>query len=245
MGEQYTPGHSANATAFMAARSFSTHGEFIRPHLTPGMKVLDCGCGPGVISIGLAEAVRPNGHVIGIDFAESQIAIAEACATPNLTFQVASVYALPFEDNAFDLVFSHALFEHLADPIRGVREIRRVLRPGGVAGLCSPDWDGFILSPTDDRVETAVTRYRMLQEKNGGEPRAGRQLGSWLAAGGLVTQRMQARYECYPASGVIAEYLAIQLEQAGEIESGATLREWALLPWSLFAQSWVSAVAVK
>jgi hypothetical protein len=44
---------------------------------------------------------------------------------------------------------------------------------------------------------------------------------------------------------VIAEYLAIQLEQAGEIESGATLREWALLPWSLFAQSWVSAVAVK
>jgi hypothetical protein len=79
-----------------------------------------------------------------------------------------------------------------------VTEIRRVLRPGGVAGLCSPDWGGFILSPTDDAVETAIARYRMIQEKNGGQTRAGRQLVSWLAAGGLVPEKIQARYECYP-----------------------------------------------
>jgi SAM-dependent methyltransferase len=245
MGEQYTPGHSANATAFMAARSFSSHGEFIRPYIKPGLTVLDCGCGPGAISVGLAEAVGPAGHVTGIDFGESQIQVAQARGNPNLSFQVASVYALPFEDNAFDLVFSHALFEHLADPIRGVAEIRRVLRPGGVAGLCSPDWGGFILSPTDDAVETAIARYRMLQEKNGGQTRAGRQLGSWLAAGGLVLEKIHARYECYPDSRVIAEYLAIQLEQTGDTESGSVLRVWAGLPRTLFAQSWVSAIAVK
>jgi SAM-dependent methyltransferase len=245
MGEQYTPGHSANATAFMAARSFSSHGEFIRPYIKPGMTVLDCGCGPGAISVGLAEAVGPAGHVTGIDFGESQIQVAQARGNPNLSFQVASVYALPFEDNAFDLVFSHALFEHLADPIRGVAEIRRVLRLGGVAGLCSPDWGGFILSPTDDAVETAIARYRMLQEKNGGQTRAGRQLGSWLAAGGLVLEKIHARYECYPDSRVIAEYLAIQLEQTGDTESGSVLRVWAGLPRTLFAQSWVSAIAVK
>jgi SAM-dependent methyltransferase len=245
MGEQYTPGHSANATAFMAARSLSSHGEFIRPYLKPGMKALDCGCGPGAISIGLAEAVGPSGRVIGIDFGESQIEVAKTRATPNLTFRVASVYELPFEDNKFDLVFSHALFEHLAEPVRGVSEIRRVLRPGGVVGLCSPDWGGFILSPTDDRVEGAISRYRALQEKNGGETRAGRHLGSWLEAGGLITERMQARYECYPDSRLIAEYLALQLEQAGEVESGGVLRNWAARPWSLFAQAWVSAIAVK
>jgi len=245
MGEQYTPGHSANATAFMAARSFGSHGEFIRPYLTPGMKVLDCGCGPGAISAGLAEAVGAAGHVTGVDFGESQIEVAKACSTPNLTFRVASVYELPFEDGTFDLVFSHALFEHLADPIRGVSEIRRVLRAGGVAALCSPDWGGFILSPTDDQVETAINRYRMLQEKNGGQTRAGRQLGSWLAAGGMVTKRAQARYECYPDSRVIAEYLALQLEQAGDRDSAVALREWATLPWSLFAQAWVSAIGVK
>jgi SAM-dependent methyltransferase len=143
------------------------------------------------------------------------------------------------------LVFSHALFEHLAEPVRGVSEIRRVLRPGGVAGLCSPDWGGFILSPTDDRVERAISRYRVLQEKNGGETRAGRQLGSWLEAGGMVIERIQARYECYPDSRLIAEYLALQLEQAGEMESGSVLRDWAARPWSLFAQAWVSAIAVN
>jgi SAM-dependent methyltransferase len=245
MGERYTPGHSANATAFMAARSFGSHGEFIRPYIKPGMKVLDCGCGPGAISVGLAEAVGRVGHVTGIDFGESQIELAKTRATANLTFRVASVYELPFEGDAFDLVFSHALFEHLADPVRGVAEIRRVLRPGGVAGLCSPDWGGFILSPTDDQVETAITRYRMLQEKNGGKTCAGRQLGSWLAAGGLVPEKIQARYECYPDSRVIAEYLALQLEQTGDTESGSVLRVWAGLPRTLFAQSWVSAIAVK
>ena len=245
MGEQYTPGHSANATAFMAARSFGSHGEFIRPYLAPGMKVLDCGCGPGAISVGLAEAVGPAGHVTGVDFGESQIAVAKARSTPNLTFRVGSVYELPFEDSTFDLVFSHALFEHLADPIRGVTEIRRILRPGGLAGLCSPDWGGFILSPTDDEVETVVARYRMLQEKNGGQTCAGRQLGSWLTAGGLAPQKIHGRYECYPDSRLIAEYLALQLERAGDIESGRVLRNWATLACTMFAQAWVSAIAVK
>jgi 2-polyprenyl-3-methyl-5-hydroxy-6-metoxy-1,4-benzoquinol methylase len=97
MGEQYTPGHSANATAFMAARSFSSHGEFIRPYIKPGITVLDCGCGPGAISVGLAEAVGPAGHVIGVDLGESQVQVAKARGNPNLSFQVASVYELPFE----------------------------------------------------------------------------------------------------------------------------------------------------
>jgi SAM-dependent methyltransferase len=245
MGEKYTPGHSINATAFMAARSFGSHGEFIRPFIKPGMRVLDCGCGPGAISVGLAEAVGPTGHVSGIDFGESQIEAAQGRGTPNLSFRVASVYELPFEDGAFDLVFSHALFEHLAEPIRGVNEIRRVLRPGGVAGLCSPDWGGFILSPTDNQLETAISRYRGLQEKNGGQTLAGRQLGSWLTAGGLVVQKIHARYECYPDSRIIAEYLALQLDQTGEVESAVALREWATLPTSLFAQAWVSAIGVK
>ena len=73
MDEQYTPGHSASSSAFMAARSFRTHGEFVRPYIKPGMKVLDCGCGPGAITQGLADAVGSNGHVTGVDFGESQI----------------------------------------------------------------------------------------------------------------------------------------------------------------------------
>jgi ubiquinone/menaquinone biosynthesis C-methylase UbiE len=137
MEERYTPGHSPNATACMAARSLRTHAAFIEPWLKSGFQVLDCGCGPGAISVGLATAVGPSGQVTGIDLAESQIAIAQARSTANLNFQVGSVYELPFDDNSFDVVFSHALFEHLARPIAAIQEIHRILRPGGVAGLCN------------------------------------------------------------------------------------------------------------
>ena len=101
------------------------------------------------------------------------------------------------------------------------------------------------MSPIDEQVEIAIARYQTLQEKNGGDTRAGRQLGSWLAAGGMATQKVQARYECYPESRVIAEYLALQLEQADDGASAVALRRWAALPRSLFAQAWVSAIGVK
>ena len=134
MSEQYTPGHSVNATAFMAARSFITHGQFIRSYIKPGMRALDCGCGPGAISEGLAEALGSNGQVVGIDFGESQIQIANTRATPNLTFRVASVYELPFEDNSFEAVATpevvKAMQEHLS-PER-IENFWRRLFPGQI-----------------------------------------------------------------------------------------------------------------
>src|SRR5262245_32123282 len=90
--ESYTPGHSQNATGFMARRSLRSHGEFFLPHLTPGVSVLDCGCGPGTITLGIAERVAP-GRVVGVDFEASQLeqAAANAVGLPvrNVTFQTA------------------------------------------------------------------------------------------------------------------------------------------------------------
>ncbi len=148
--ESYTPGHSQNATDFMAKRSLQSHGEFFRPYLTPGVSVLDCGCGPGAITLGIAECIAP-GAVMGVDFAASQVERAIATATSagikNIAFQTADCYSLPFDDNSFDRVFSHALMEHLSDQALACRELSRVLNPGGVTGACSPDWGGFMLSP--------------------------------------------------------------------------------------------------
>src|SRR5687768_16069466 len=75
----YTPGHSQNATDFMARRSLRSHGEFFLPHLTPGVSVLDCGCGPGTITLGIAERIAPA-RVVGVDFGTSQIERATANA---------------------------------------------------------------------------------------------------------------------------------------------------------------------
>src|SRR5262245_1501190 len=116
----YTPGHSQNVTDFMSMRSLQSHGEFFLPYLTPGVSVLDCGCGPGTITLGIAVRVAPA-QVIGVDFGASQIerasANAASAAVRNVSFGTADCHALPFGDCAFDRVFSHALAEHLPDPI--------------------------------------------------------------------------------------------------------------------------------
>lgn len=244
----YTPGHSQNASEFMEKRSFASHGQFFAEHLSPGLSVLDCGCGPGSITLGIAEAVYP-GNTVGIDFGESQIAHAKAAVSGtsrgNVSFQAAACYSLPFPADTFDRVFSHALFEHLSEPTRAIAEMRRVLKPNGIVGLCSPDWGGFILSPPSDALTQAVSSYRALQTRNGGDVEAGRKLGANLMAAGFEVIRMSARYECYPTLGFIGEYLALQLEGAGDIASARTFREWARSNGGLFAQAWVSAVARK
>jgi ubiquinone/menaquinone biosynthesis C-methylase UbiE len=134
----YTPGHSQNASDFMAKRSLASHGQFFAQYLRPGLSVLDCGCGPGSITLGIAEAVYP-GNTVGIDFGESQIARAKAAISgtsqANVSFQMAACYSLPFSADTFDRVFSHALFEQLSEPVRAMTELRRVLKPNGIVGL--------------------------------------------------------------------------------------------------------------
>ena len=92
MSEAYTPGHTQNATDFMAARTVESHGQFFVPYLTPGLSVLDCGCGPGSITLGIAARIAP-GKVLGVDFGESQIerarSSAAAAGAGNATVQTA------------------------------------------------------------------------------------------------------------------------------------------------------------
>jgi SAM-dependent methyltransferase len=246
--ESYTPGHGANATDFMARRSLQSHGEFFLDQLAPGLSVLDCGCGPGSITIDIAKHVVP-GSVVGIDLGATQIerAKANAAATGvrNVTFQSASCYTLPFEDNSFDRVFSHALMEHLSDPLRALKECWRVLKPRGVIGVCSPDWGGFVLSPPSSDLDSAISAYVGLQSRNGGDVGIGRKLGAYLTSAGFADVWMSARFESYPDREVIGEYLAVQLDREGEAQAAEVLRAWSKSAGGLFAQAWIAAVARK
>ncbi len=133
----YTPGYSAPVLSLMEQRTADTHAGFFLPQLMPGWCVLDAGCGPGTITLGLARRVAP-GLVTGIDVEDSQFAKAREQAEReglNVEFRKASVYQLPFQDDCFDAVFSHALLEHLSDPGAALAELRRVLKPEGLIGL--------------------------------------------------------------------------------------------------------------
>lgn len=248
MQSSYTPGYSRNATDFMAGRSFESHGHFFSNHLKPGDSVLDCGCGPGTITMGLAERVFP-GQVIGVDVREMQVASAQTTARQsgirNASFQVADCHSLPFADNSFDRVFSNALVEHLPNPVQMLKELHRVLKPGGLAGICAPDWGGFVLAPPSAALESAVTSYTSLQLANGGDVRVGRKLGLHLTSAGFHHVDLSARYECITPLASIAEYLALQLDREGDSESATTFRSWGRETAGLFALCWISAIGRK
>jgi ubiquinone/menaquinone biosynthesis C-methylase UbiE len=130
--DEFAPGYSAPMVSFMAQRTAETHAGFFLPYLKPGSCVLDAGCGPGTITLGLARRVDP-GHVIGLDVEEPQFEQARAVAHReglNVEFRGGSVYQLPFKDQQFDAVFSHAVLEHLSDPAAAILEFRRVLKAG-------------------------------------------------------------------------------------------------------------------
>ncbi|QJW93316.1 class I SAM-dependent methyltransferase [Frigoriglobus tundricola] len=244
----YTPGYSPGAVRFMARRTAATHAHFLLPHLTTGTRLLDLGCGPGTVTVGLAEVVAP-GRVVGVDAAAGQAetarAHAERCGAGNVEFESGDAAALRFGPGAFDAVFAHALFEHLPDPLAVAREAYRVLAPSGVVGVCSPDWDGFLLAPADPRADAAVAAYRTVQTRAGGDTGAGRKLAGWLLGAGFTRVTTGAWYECYPDRKRIAEYLAARLDRETDTAFsglGDGLRAWADAPGALFAQAWVWAV---
>ena len=84
--------------AWFARRTASREAAFFLPHLHPGMQILDVGCGPGSITLGLAEVVAP-GKVVGIDLQPMQIEQARALAVErgvdSVRFEVAEAYRLP------------------------------------------------------------------------------------------------------------------------------------------------------
>jgi SAM-dependent methyltransferase len=104
--------------------------------LKEGMRVADFGCGVGVVTRMLAEMVGPSGSVTGIDVSGAQLEQAnELCAAEGLTntsFVKANATSTGLPRNWFDLVYCRFLLLHLPDPAACLREMRDVLRPGGI-----------------------------------------------------------------------------------------------------------------
>ncbi|MBM3522211.1 MAG: methyltransferase domain-containing protein [Alphaproteobacteria bacterium] len=243
-----TPDTTANAVAFMARRRAATHASFLLPDLRPGMRVLEVGCGPGSITLDLARAVMPGGGVVGVDQSGEQFHdIAEVARRDGIPahLEIDSVNGLPFPDTHFDAVVAHAHCEHLAEPRRALEELRRVLAPGGRIGLCSPDWGGFFLYPDSPELYAAVARYEALLRTNGGDTHAGRKLAARLRNAAFIDLNRGAGFEIYSDKTLIGDYLAAQVQRAGEAAHAAVLRHWAGLPDAMFAQAWLHTIATR
>lgn len=116
----------------------------------PELQLLDVGAGPGSISVSLAKYL-PQGWVTATDISEEVLQQASAHAKEvgcnNIKFQTADVYNLPFEENSFDIVHVSQVLGHLNDPVKALRELLRVCRPGGIVAACEADMRSWISFP--------------------------------------------------------------------------------------------------
>jgi len=170
--ETYTHGYGEEFQRFHTARRAVDEAAFLVPHLRPGMRLLDCGCGPGSITVDLAEIIAP-GETVGIDLAKAQLDHAQDLAAQrgvnNVRFELANVHDLPFPTASFDAVFAHNLLEHLREPGQALRETRRVLKPGGVIGVQDDDWGTQLLEPMTPVLEKALELLLRVAARNGGD----------------------------------------------------------------------------
>lgn len=125
--------------------------------LRPGERVLDVACGTGIVARLAAERVGENGTVAGVDVNPGMLAVARATAAadgPRVRWYEASAESIPLPDEAFDVVFCQISLQFVEDKVAALREMRRVLVPGGRALVNVPR-----PTPLFDLLADALSRH--------------------------------------------------------------------------------------
>lgn len=263
-GDTYTHGHHASVVGQHARRTAEEYAAHLLPRLQPGQRLLDVGCGPGTITTGLARAVAP-GEVVAIDLVDDVLEQARSHAAEvgvaNVRFERESVYALPYDEGAFDVAHAHQVMQHLARPAEALREMARVVRPGGLLAVKDADYGTMVGWPKSDAIARWLDVYHRVAERNGADADAGRRIPSWLREAGLTDVELIPSVQLYAdadetanwgnswAERVLHSSLGEQAVTYGvatreELESIADgWRAWARTEGALFMFTHVAAIA--
>ena len=183
----YAMGYSDVFLDLLRSRDAHRNAAHLLPSLRPGMDLLDLGCGPGSITAGLAEAVMP-GRVIALDRDPAQLEMTSIHAAmsglDNIETKQGNALELPFGAESFDAVHCHGFLMHSPDVRRQLREIRRVLRPGGIASAREMDVSSSFISPAAHSHEIFGMLADVVRLEHG-DPLRGRHLKSLFAAAGF------------------------------------------------------------
>jgi SAM-dependent methyltransferase len=233
--------------------------EFLDPPATGD--ILEVGSGLGVLAREVAR-FRPRARVLGVEYSRDQLDRADASGPPNLRFVQGDAHDLDLEANRFDLVYCRWLLEHVADPVRVLREMRRVLKPGGSICVQENDVSFQRYDPPAPHAEKLWGRLVKLQHKLGGDALIGSRLHGLLAEAGFKRISLSLAPEVHQAGassfavwienqaaifrGCAAELGKRRLATAGDVDAAlAELREYAVLPRAATMFAWNRARAAK
>ena len=192
-------------------------------------RVLDVGCGAGHTALCFAPRVA---EVVALDLTEAMLEQARGLAArrglANLRFERGDAHALPFEDAAFDVVTCRVCAHHFARPERAVREVARVLRPGGRFVLVDS------VAPDDAAQDTFLNAIEWLRDPSHVRNHAVPQWLAWLGAAGLQAAwlhsfRIDLDFEDWVArigtpAPMVAQLRALLASAVDEVKSGLGVR---------------------
>ena len=203
----YTMGFSEEMLESLRRFTAETHAGHLLPHLRPGLRVLDFGCGPGTISVGLAKAVHP-GEFHGVDMEESQIdqarEIAQFRRQDKAVFHVGDVTALEFEDGFFDVAHCHNVLMHVPDTHAVLTEVKRVLKPGGLIACREMICESSFSQPDFGVLGKCWDMFQDLLQADDGHPQMGRELKGHILAAGFENVRSTNSFDIYSAPADVA-----------------------------------------
>ena len=264
----YSVGYDAATTDFFHHRRAASHAAFFLPYVRSGMTLLDCGCGPGTITLDFASIVAPA-EVVGVDIEPSQLRFAWAQAADreksNARFCCRGPLRPALSRSARSTPsFCMAYWNTCGNRWQPSREVRRVLKHGGVVGARHADFGGFLLEPAKPPLDRFIPLFEQLMIHNGGDPMAGRHQPRWLREAGFDQLAVSASYDCWTSTPeetrrntcFLAELVgksafASQLIEAGIADSATLTRmsesfiAWGRHPHAFAAEAWGEAVARK
>jgi ubiquinone/menaquinone biosynthesis C-methylase UbiE len=137
------------------------HSLLVQAELLPGDRVLDLGCGSGTHFAWIATIIGPEGRITGQDPDRENLDIAAHRARGQawegqVTLQQGELFPLPYEDASFDAVWCAGSLQYVADPIAALREMVRVVRPGGKVAVQDVEMHAMLLAPMPDDLLIAL-----------------------------------------------------------------------------------------
>lgn len=190
MSADYVMGHDPLVLEALGRRRADVTAAFLLPHLRPGQRLLDAGCGPGSVTVGLAQAVAP-GLTVALDIDEASLAAARSRARaqgcPQVAFQRADVDRLPLRAESLDVVYLSGVLAHQAERRPAVlAEARRVLKPGGLIAVSDADYGATLLAPAEPRLTRAWGLVLRVLRARSADPFGARGLRARLRAAGFT-----------------------------------------------------------